>query len=271
MAGSLLAISDLHVSHPGNRRFTESLEPGDPEDWLAIADVEWALALLRSRFREVVWTPGNQELWTVRSSPVQLRGERRYESLVEMCRGLGVHTLKDDFPTWTGPGGPVVVAPVFVLYDYSFLAPGTTTAEESLAAAYNTGVVCTDEFLLDPDPHPDRAAWCRACADLTERRLALDPASRTVLVSHWPLDRRPTGILRHPELAQWCGTTLTDGWHLRHRSEVVVYGRLHVPRTTVHDGVRFEEVSLGYPEEWRHPRRPGRPGLRTILPAATPC
>jgi len=44
-----------------------------------------------------------------------------------------------------------------------------------------------------------------------------------------------------------------------------VYGHLHIPRTTWHDGVRFEEVSCGYPREWR--RRKGPPGvLRQILP-----
>jgi hypothetical protein len=43
------------------------------------------------------------------------------------------------------------------------------------------------------------------------------------------------------------------------------YGHLHIPRTTWEDGVRFEEVSLGYPREWR--RGPLRPPLRRILPA----
>lgn len=278
MAGSLLAISDLHVSHPDNRRFTEAIEPHDDDDWLIVAgdvadtfaDVGWALRLLRSRFRRVVWAPGNHELWTLRSDPVQLRGEHRYQALVELCRDLGVDTPEDPYPHWDGPHGPVQVAPVFVLYDYTFRAPGTTTQAESLAAAYESGVVCTDEFLLHPDPHPDRAAWCRARVAHTERRLAdLDPALPTVLVSHWPLDRRPTEILRHPEFAQWCGTELTHGWHMRYHAEVAVYGHLHVPRTTVHDGVRFEEVSLGYPEEWS--TRSVRPTLRTVLPGAPAC
>jgi hypothetical protein len=46
----------------------------------------------------------------------------------------------------------------------------------------------------------------------------------------------------------------------------VVYGHLHIPRVTWHDGVRFEEVSLGYPRE--RLRRPPRGGglLRQILP-----
>ena len=43
-----------------------------------------------------------------------------------------------------------------------------------------------------------------------------------------------------------------------------VYGHLHIPRTTVHDGVRFEEVSVGYPREWQR-RGPVPPQPRVIL------
>ncbi|GAA3092310.1 hypothetical protein GCM10020001_004550 [Nonomuraea salmonea] len=47
----------------------------------------------------------------------------------------------------------------------------------------------------------------------------------------------------------------------------MIYGHLHIPRVTRHDGVRFEEVSLGYPREWK--RRPGgRRLLRDVLPEA---
>jgi hypothetical protein len=46
----------------------------------------------------------------------------------------------------------------------------------------------------------------------------------------------------------------------------VVYGHLHIPRTTWQDGVRFEEVSLGYPREQdKYPNRPRK--LTQILPA----
>jgi 3',5'-cyclic AMP phosphodiesterase CpdA len=43
-----------------------------------------------------------------------------------------------------------------------------------------------------------------------------------------------------------------------------VYGHLHIPRTTWYDGVRFEEVSVGYPREWR--RRKPYTWLRQVLP-----
>ncbi|MEZ0095646.1 metallophosphoesterase [Streptacidiphilus sp. EB129] len=273
-AGSLLAISDLHVGHSENRALVERLHPEHDDDWLIVAgdvaetfaDVEWALSLLSRRFARVLWAPGNHELWTPPGDPVRLRGEARYRALVAACRSLGVLTPEDPYPVWEGRGGPVTVAPLFLLYDYTFRVPGADTKEASLARAYETGVVCTDEMLLDPAPYPGRDAWCAARVELTEERLAAcDPALPTVLVNHYPLLRAPTDVLRYPEFAQWCGTERTADWHLRFRAAVVVYGHLHIPRSTRHDGVPFEEVSVGYPREWR-PRAagPGRP--RAILP-----
>ncbi|GAA2909697.1 metallophosphoesterase [Streptosporangium fragile] len=275
---SLLAISDLHIGYRENRRIVEEMRPVSASDWLLVAgdvsekvsDVAWALGTLRERFAAVVWAPGNHELWTHPGDPVQLRGEERYRHLVEVCRNLGVVTPEDPYPIWEGPEGPVAVAPLFTLYDYTFRVPGAATKEEALALAYEKGVVCTDEMLLHPDPYPSRDAWCEARITETERRLAERPAGvPTVLVNHYPLVREPTLILRHPEFAIWCGTERTADWHLRFDARTVVYGHLHIPRTTWHDGVRFEEVSLGYPREWRpRPTVPGR--LRRVLPSPQP-
>lgn len=260
MAGSLFATSDLHVAYAENRQIVERIEPESVDDWLIVAgdvgerfaDVERTLRLLRSRFAQVIWTPGNHELWTPAEDPVRLRGEHRYRELVRMCRDIGVLTPEDDYAVWRGAGGPVTIAPLFLLYDYTFRPAGATTKEESLRQAYDKGVVCTDEMLLHPDPYPDRESWCHARVAQSERRLAAtDPGLPTVLVNHWPLVRQPTEVLWYPEFAQWCGTVLTADWHVRFRAAAVVYGHLHIPRTTHYDGVRFEEVSLGYPREWR--------------------
>jgi predicted phosphodiesterase len=271
---ALFAVSDLHVSYAENRRVADCLAPQSDGDWLIVAgdvgerfsDIEEVLRKLRSRFAAVIWAPGNHELWTHASDPVRLRGEARYQALVRMCRDNGVLTPEDEFPIWRGAGGPVTVAPLFQLYDYSFRAPGTTTKAESLRRAYEAGVVCTDEMLLHPDPYPDRESWCDARLRESERRLAaVDATLPTVLVSHWPLIREPTRVMWHPEFAQWCGTERTADWHLRFRCAVAVYGHLHIPRTTYHDGVRFEEVSLGYPREWG--RRGAEPApMRRIFP-----
>ncbi|MEV7422762.1 MULTISPECIES: metallophosphoesterase family protein [unclassified Streptomyces] len=271
--GKLLAVSDLHVAYDENRTIVEGLRPDSDDDWLIVAgdvaekyaDVEWALRALSERFAKVVWAPGNHELWSHPQDPCDLRGEKRYLQLVSLCRELGIATPEDPYPVWRGAGGPVAVAPLFVLYDYSFRAPGTTTKEESLRVAREAGIVCSDEYFLHPDPFESRDAWCRSRVEETERRLsAVDPSLRTVLVNHFPLVRDPTRILYYPEFAQWCGTELTADWHVRYRAAAVVYGHLHIPRVTRHDGVRFEEVSVGYPREWR--KRPPRIPLRQILP-----
>ncbi len=273
MTGTLLAISDLHVGYPENRALVDGLRPRDDDDWLIVAgdagemfaDVGWALATLANRFARVIWTPGNHELWTMRADPVQLRGAARYEALVTVCRRFGVLTPEDPFPVWPGADGPVTVAPLFPLYDYTFRPDGAATAEEGLALAVAAGVVCTDELWLHPDPYPSRAAWCHALVAAAARRLA-SVSGPVVLVSHWPLLRAPTMALRHQEFALWCGTELTAAWHVEHQVIAAVYGHLHIPRTTYHDGVRFEEVSVGYPREWQ--RRGAAPAPRVILPPA---
>lgn len=277
-AGSrLLAISDLHVSHPENRAVVEQLRPGGDEDWLivcgdvseSIADVEWALQLLSQRFAKVLWTPGNHELWSTPGEPVALRGEARYRHLIQICRERGVLTPEDPYPIWDGDEGPAVVAPLFVLYDYSFGRNIAATKEQALELAHRAGVVCSDEFLLHPDPYATRDAWCHARIVATEQRLAgCNGHAPIVMVNHFPLIEQPTRVLWHPEFAQWCGTTRTADWHVRFKAKAVVYGHLHIPRTTWHDGVRFEEVSLGYPREW-HRRSPSRPVLRQIMPKET--
>jgi 3',5'-cyclic AMP phosphodiesterase CpdA len=275
MMPRLVALSDLHVAFPENRKIIENIHPGSRDDWLLLAgdvgeivpDIEWVLRILSDRFAKVVWVPGNHELWTHHDDPVRLRGEERYHFLVKICRDLGVITPEDPYPVWNGPEGAVTIAPLFLLYDYSFLPDGALTKEQGLARAYETGIVCSDEDMLHPDPYPSREAWCWARIDETERRLAArDPGLPMVFVTHYPLVREPTRVLRYPQFAQWCGTTRTQDWHMRFNAAAVVYGHLHIPRTTWHDGVRFEEVSIGYPREW-HPRAspPGVP--RQILPA----
>jgi 3',5'-cyclic AMP phosphodiesterase CpdA len=277
----LLALSDLHVAHPQNRRIVENLRPPSADDWLLVAgdvgelypDIEWALRTLADRFATVVWTPGNHELWTRRKDPLDLRGEQRYLALVDLCRRLGIHTPEDPYPLFQGPGGPVTIAPVFLLYDYTFRPDGALTKEQGLKLAYEKGIVCSDERLLHPDPHETVDQWCRARVEVTERRLEKqekqDPARKIVFVTHYPLVREPTRALRYPLFAQWCGTTKTSDWHRRFNTAAVVYGHLHIPRVTWYDGVRFEEVSLGYPREWR--RRNAQPGIPreiTIKPRA---
>jgi 3',5'-cyclic AMP phosphodiesterase CpdA len=255
--GHLFAVSDLHVRYPENRAQLHDLRPTSPHDWLLVAgdvserfaEVQRTLEVLRDRFAKVFWAPGNHELWTLPGDPVQLRGRDRYDALVDMCRAIGVVTPEDPYEVWTGPGGPVAVVPLFLLYDYTFLPSGAATKEQGLAKAEAAGVLCTDEVFLHPDPYPSREEWCAARLNLTRPRLDALELS-TVLFGHYPLIRKPMDVLWHPEFVMWCGTVHTADWHRRYRATSMVYGHLHVPSTFDQDGTEFQEVSLGYPQEW---------------------
>ena len=69
---------------------------------------------------------------------------------------------------------------------------------------------------------------------------------------------------RIPRFSIWCGTTKTEDWHRRFNVEAVVYGHLHLRASRELDGVRFDEVSLGYPKQWDQ-NRPIESYLRRII------
>ncbi|MGE3275438.1 MAG: metallophosphoesterase [Vicinamibacterales bacterium] len=266
----LWATADLHVARAENRRAVEALEP-HPGDWLIIAGdtgetpahLAWVLETLAPRFARIVWTPGNHDLWTPRDAPVGERGVARYEALLAVCRQHDVLTPEDPYVRWPGDER-FVIAPTFVLYDYSF-RPDHVPRDEALAWAAETGIRCRDEDLLAPDPYPTRDAWCDARVADTEARLAaIEPGARIVLVNHYPLRRDLAVLPRIPRFVLWCGTRATEQWHRRFPLEVVVSGHLHLRSSRVLDGVRFEEVSLGYPRQWQAARGL-KPYLREIL------
>lgn len=272
---NLYATSDLHVTHQGNAPLLDEVVPETAQDWLLVAgDVAErvsatiaTLRVLRERFAKVVWVPGNHELWTTQNDEVQARGQARYDELVRRCREIDVHTPEDEFLVWEHGERPLTIAPLFVLYDYSWRTPAAEgrSLDEAMEQARDAGVVCTDEYFLHPDPYPSRQAWCADRLKISRARLDAIPEShRTVLMSHWPLHRHPTEPLYYPEFAMWCGTAETADWHVRYRADIAVYGHLHIPRTTSSDGVRFEEVSLGYPREWRKRTRGAVP-IRKLL------
>jgi hypothetical protein len=106
-------------------------------------------------------------------------------------------------------------------------APGNRKSA-ALRTARAAGVLPADEGRLHADPYPSVADWCRDRVTATESRLA-EIVGPTVLAA--------------------------------------VYGHLHIPRTSYHDGVRFEEVSVGYPREWR--RRGAAPPLPRVILGGT--
>lgn len=271
----LLATSDLHISHRLNREALDAIPP-HPHDWLIVAGdvgekpvhLEHALDILVPRFAKVIWTPGNHDLWCPPGTDDRTRGQARYDELLALCRDRGVATPEDPYLEWPAEPGTFIV-PMFLLFDYSF-RPADVPIERAVAWARESGVVSGDEQMLHPAPWSSRAAWCHARVEGTAARLdALPPDARTVLVNHWPLRYDLARPPRVPRFSIWCGTARTEDWGRRYRARAVVSGHLHLRTTLWRHGVRYEEVSLGYPRDWRHDRGAAW-YLRDILPGTSP-
>ncbi|ORY08047.1 metallophosphoesteras-like protein [Clohesyomyces aquaticus] len=261
--GRLWAISDLHLSYKTNREELEKVNPRPNDGLILCGDIGETADHLRlaftkatACFRQVFWTPGNHELYTL---PTQkefgARGEKKYEECVAVAREFGVKTPEDEFTMWEGAGGPCLIAPIFTLYDYSFRPAHVKTAEDALAWAKEENIEATDEYLLHPDPYLSRIAWCEALVERAAQKLsaavAAHPGTRLIIVGHWPLREDLVKLMLVPRFCIWCGTKKTEDWHTEYNAAVVVSGHLHVRRTDWRDNTRFEEVSLGYPRQWK--------------------
>ena len=268
----LYAISDLHLLGECNRQALATL-PAHPDDWLMLGgdigeteeQLEFALSILTRRFQRLLWTPGNHDLWTLPSDTSGLGGEAKYRRLVSICRDHGVLTPEDPYVLWPGEGLPHLLAPLFILYDYSF-RPADVPLDKAIEWAAESGVICADEVLLSPEPYSSRSAWCAARCLYTEKRLQeVSPRAGLILINHFPLRQDLVRLRWIPRFSLWCGTRRTEDWHIRFPVSVIVHGHLHIRSTCFRDGVRFEEVSLGYPHNWNH-ESGIEPYLREILP-----
>ncbi|CAM2009854.1 metallophosphoesterase family protein [Acanthopleuribacter pedis] len=284
--GSLYAISDMHLDFkknmealhqlpifPGSRLITGGDLCTKPEH------LRTALSILTQRFDRVYWVPGNHELWSSKKpeSEESARGVDKYLWLVDICREFNVLTPEDPFDTWHGVGGPCTIAPLFIPYDYSFMDdPNADWAawseqervEKAVAWAVEDGILCSDEKLINTTPYRDIAEWCRARVGYSHDRLrAIPPDRPIILVNHFPL--RGDLVRLRPQMRRfriWCGTNLTEQWHREFNIACAISGHLHIRATDYRDGVRFEEVSLGYPRDWEATQGIGA-YLRVILPA----
>ncbi|KAL4909531.1 Metallo-dependent phosphatase-like protein [Aspergillus multicolor] len=283
--GKLYAIADLHLGFAANKAAWAQLAPHPGDGLILCGDVGESAEHLRLAFSKATacfdatwWCPGNHELYTLpgpradesstsSTAGARPRGHQKYEECVAIAREYNVLTPEDEFVVWTGEGGPAVIAPIFTLYDYSF-RPADVSLADAVPWAREKGTEATDEFLLHPDPYNSREEWCRALVAGFERKLEDAARGRSsfpsvqspspspsplplVIANHWPLREDLVTLKLIPRFSLWCGTRLTEDWHRRFNASVVVSGHLHIRRTDWRDGCRFEEVSLGYPRQWK--------------------
>ena len=253
----MYAISDLHLANKSNQDALISITP-HKTDWVIVAgdvgesteQLKFALSVLNDRFQQIIWVPGNHDLWSYPINRYSLKGEEKYQQLLSVCKRYGVITPEDDYPLVQIDGQAYYIAPTFTLYDYSF-RPDNVPFEKALAWATENGPECTDEQLLMPYPYSSVAEWCEKRCDYTEARLTkLSRDIPIILVNHYPVLEEHAHILRYPRFKIWCGTKRTEKWLDDFNIKIVVHGHMHIRRTLYVNGIKIQEVSLGYPRDW---------------------
>lgn len=237
----LYAISDLHADFRENRARLDLLPRGEHRgDALIVAGdvadrmevLEDTLGLLRDRFREVFFVPGNHELW-VRGDPRD--SVEKFHAVLDACTRLGVHTRPSRAAgCW--------VVPLFSWYDASFDVDGLAAGAD--LDAWSDFYFCRWPDAVDrPDEH---------FARLNEPNLRPYDAP-VVTFSHFV--PRPD-LVPHPRwlsfkaLPRVAGSLRIEEQLRRVGSTAHVFGHTHILEDRVIDGVR-------YVQNWLRPPAPG--------------
>ncbi len=264
----LYAIADLHLRYEVTRKALWDLAP-HPYDWLILAGdvgeteehLRFALGILADRFARLLWVPGNHDLRTIPTKTDDLRGQAKYERLVAICREYGVLTPEDPYVTWPGDGERCILAPTFVLYDYTF-RPDHVPVEKAVEWAAEENLLCSGR---GPSSTPTRSppgrpgatsgsaspsrAWGRRRSGAAGDHQSLFPLRQDLAIPP-----------RIPRFSIWCGTRLTQDWHLRYRARA---SRLRPPPHPRQPRPRRRPLRGGLPrlppELGPHPRRPPLP------------
>jgi Icc-related predicted phosphoesterase len=243
----VFAISDLHTDFKENMLVIERLPDntynedtlivaGDVADRLEI--IEYTLALLRSKFRQVCYVPGNHELWVRDGAYDSIEKLRR---VLEMCRRINVETepVKMD-GLW--------VVPLLSWYDPAFDSDDDPDLEELEGWA---------DFYF--------CKWPASVSDVCQYFLDVNEANirrldgPVISFSHF-LPRRdllpPRESLRFKGLPEVSGCARLDEQIRRLKSIIHVFGHSHINTDRVIDGVRYVSNALRYPRERTAARLP---------------
>ena len=234
------ALSDLHLEYADNRLWLSSLSADDYQDDVLIlagdlaASERWlsvGFAALTTRFRHVLYVPGNHELW-IEPHQRGITSFERFESVRIQAREHGIATSTMDFDGLT-------IVPLFGWYDYSFGMP-------------------SDEL-------QSRWADYRECywpsditsSEITGRFTSLNEVDIrrdgvVITFSHFlpRIDLMPATMPEHMRyLYPVLGTTALDAQLRQAGSSIHVYGHSHLNRDIALEGTRYVNNAFGYPRE----------------------
>ncbi len=240
----IFAVSDLHVDYDDNARWVAGLSTREFQDDLLIlaGDVSDSLALLDNclrtlarRFRQVLFVPGNHDLWVKRHDP-GLTSFDKFEAVRRTARDCGVSMAPFHH-------GSVSILPMMSWYDYSF------------------GLPSSDLLRMWADFRACRWPNGYGTAEIADHFLAMNEtlgpagANQTLITfSHFlpridvmPHFIPPSARMLYPVL----GSRRLEAQVRRLQPAVHVYGHSHVNRKVRLDGTLYVNNAFAYPQETR--------------------
>lgn len=236
----IFAVSDLHTDFRANLQLVEQLPSytyrndvllvaGDIADRLEI--IEETLSLLREKFSQVFYVPGNHELW---ARFEEYDSVEKLSRVMGICDRLGIHTQP-------ARAGSLWVVPLFSWYDTQ-LDFGDGDAAHDLEGW--------------ADFHFCR--WPKTVASVSEFFLKLNATrlrsydGRVITLSHF-LPRRDLlpdlSKLSFKGLPKVAVCSWLDTQVRVLNSVVHVFGHSHINCDRVIEGVRYVQNALRYPSE----------------------
>jgi len=241
------ALSDLHADYPENFAWLQGLSSGDyGEDVLLLAGdvsddlamLEQVLRMLVDCFGQVLFVPGNHELWVRRGEHDCSLAKYRY--INRLCREMGVIT--DVYES-----GGLSLVPLLGWYDFSFGEP-----DKYLRRAWRDFRACRW-----PDSLDSAAAITRYFLELNKAHLAV--RNDTVIsFSHFlpSLAVMPARIPAHRRRVYPVLGSDRLGDQVRSlQPDLHVYGHSHVNQLISLDGTTFVNNAYAYPAEQRISRK----------------
>src|SRR5215469_18672490 len=237
---SIYCTSDLHADFGENWSLLEKLPTCQYQgDTLIVAGdiadhadrIERTLELLRSRFDQVFYTPGNHELWVRRDWRDSIE---KLDQLMKICDRLDIRTK-------AGVAGEHWIVPLFSWYDDSL--DGGSEVDPVELEGWGDFRFCR---------------WPGGLGEPSEYFLGLNEQSITeydkpvITFSHF-LPRRE--LLPGPErlkfkgLPRVAGSTKLDHQIRAIGSTVHVFGHSHINRDQTIDQVRYVQHAVLYPKE----------------------
>lgn len=237
----IFALSDIHIDYDVNAKWIANLSRIEYQDDLLIlaGDVtdsqqllDWCLGMLVKRFKKVLFTPGNHELWVIRED-YEKNSFQKFDDVRAVVESNGAsmqafHELK------------LSIIPLLAWYDYSFGEPS-----DELKSMWMDYRACSW-----PRGYTEKDVAAHFAA-LNDKQFS-NAGATIITYSHFlpRIDLMPEFIPhKHRFLYPVLGSTNLEYQLRRLNSSIHIYGHSHVNRCVKIDGVSYINNAFGYPRE----------------------